>query len=725
MTRIRRAACLTFLIAGLMGTIAVAAPTPVPSGPPAAPKRPVVNKYFGISVTDDYRWLEDWSNNFVKSWSEAQNRFTRRFFTRLPQLPAIRERVRQLESSGSAEYYELEMRGGTLFAMKRQPPNQQPFLVTLKSPYDLASERVLLDPNTLDKAGTTRIDFYVPTLDGSKVAVSLSERGTESGTVRVLDTATGNELPDRVPRVSGGTAGGSVAWNAGGSGFYYTRYPRHGEASTADMDFFQQVYFHKLGAHGSDDTYELGEDFPRIAETVLETSDDGRFVLASVKNGDGGEVEHFLRKPDGAWGQVTSFSDGVVEADFSADDGLYLLSHKGAPRGKILRVPLEAPNVQQATEVVAEGDAAITGFLVTPGWLYVHDVIGGPSQVRAFKQGANEPRVLPVPPASAVTGLVRLGADGVAYSVESFTEPAAWFSYDPTTGKAVRTSMVATSPADFSDCEVVRETATSKDGTKVPLSILRRKGAKLDGSHPTLLTGYGGFGASITPYFDPSARVWLEQGGVIAVANLRGGGEFGETWHQQGMLTHKQNVFDDFAACAKHLIDARYTKPEKLAIEGGSNGGLLMGAMITQHPELFRAVVAHVGLFDMLRFELFPNGQFNVTEYGSVSDQEQFKAIQAYSPYQHVVDGTKYPACLFLTGANDPRVDPANSRKMVGRLQAATASAMPVLLRTTAGTGHIGTPLDERISKQADVYAFLFHELGVLYAPPPFVRPGT
>jgi prolyl oligopeptidase len=284
--------------------------------------------------------------------------------------------------------------------------------------------------------------------------------------------------------------------------------------------------------------------------------------------------------------------------------------------------------------------------------------------------------------------------------------------------------MVTTSPASFSDCEVVRETATSKDGTKVPLSILRRKGTKLDGSNPTLLTGYGGFGISVTPSFWAGARVWLDQGGVFAVANLRGGGEFGESWHQQGMLTRKQNVFDDFAACAKYLIDAGYTKPAKLAIEGGSNGGLLMGAMITQHPDLIRAVVAYVGLFDMLRFERFPNGQFNVTEYGSVSNEEQFKALHAYSPYQHVVNGTRYPACMFLTGANDPRVDPANSRKMVARLQAATSPGSPVLLRTTSSTGHIGTPLDERIAEDADVYAFLFHELGGTYTPIPPAKPG-
>jgi prolyl oligopeptidase len=724
MTKLRLVASLTLAFAGLTSVIALAAQKPAAPGPPAAPKRPVVDEYFGVKVTDDYRWLEDWSNPEVQSWSEAQNSWARGVLAKLPNLVAIRERVKQLEAGGSAEYYALRMRGGTLFAMKRQPPKQQPLLVALKSPDDLASERVLLDPNTLDPAGTTSIDFYVPTLDGSRVAVSLSEGGTESGTVRVLETATGRELPDRVPRVNGGTAGGSVAWNADGSGFCYTRYPRHGEGSTADMDFYQQVYFHKLGAHGADDTYELGEDFPRIAETVLETSDDGRYVLATVANGDGGEFEHFLRKPDGAWVQFTHFADGVTEAKFSSDAGLYLLSKNAAPRGKILRVALDAPNFERATVVVPESDAVIEEFLVTPGWLYVHDVVGGPSQVRIFKRGAEEPRLLPVPPVSAVSGLVKLAKDSIAYSVESFTEPAAWYSYSPDTGKAVRTSMVKTTPASFSDCEVVRATATSKDGTNVPLSILRRKGTKLDGSNPTLLTGYGGYGISTTPYFRARVRAWLEQGGVFTAANVRGGGEFGERWHQQGMLTRKQNVFDDFAACAKYLIDAGYTRPAKLAIEGGSNGGLLMGAMITQHPDLFRAVVAHVGVFDMLRVEHSPNGQFNITEYGSVSNEEQFKALHAYSPYQHVMNGTRYPACLFLTGANDPRVDPANSRKMVARLQAATSPGSPVLLRTTSSTGHIGTPLDERIAEGADVYAFLFHELGVTYAPVAPAKPG-
>jgi prolyl oligopeptidase len=271
-----------------------------------------------------------------------------------------------------------------------------------------------------------------------------------------------------------------------------------------------------------------------------------------------------------------------------------------------------------------------------------------------------------------------------------------------------------TSPVDFDDIEVVREFATSKDGTKVPLNILRKKGLKLDGQNPTLLYGYGGYGISLTPGFDSTRRIWFDAGGVYAVANLRGGGEYGEQWHKAGNLTRKQNVFDDFIAAAEHLIQRRYTSPDKLAVQGGSNGGLLMGAFLTQRPDLARAVVAHVGIYDMLRVELDPNGQFNVTEFGTVNDAAQFQALFAYSPYHHVRSGVKYPAVLLTTGENDGRVNPAQSRKMAARLQAATASDRPILFRSTASAGHgIGTALKERIAEQADVYGFLFDQLGI------------
>jgi prolyl oligopeptidase len=290
--------------------------------------------------------------------------------------------------------------------------------------------------------------------------------------------------------------------------------------------------------------------------------------------------------------------------------------------------------------------------------------------------------------------------------------------YDPSEGNGASaekvTALVGTSPVDYSDIEAVREFAASKDGTKVPINILRKKGTKLDGSNPTLLEGYGGYGISLSPRFGFTNRLWFDRGGVVAIANLRGGGEYGEAWHMAGNLTRKQNVFDDFEACASYLVKAGYTNPAKLAVEGGSNGGLLMGAFLTQRPQAARAVVSYVGIYDMLRVELDPNGLFNTTEFGSVKDPEQFQALYAYSPYHHVQDGAKYPAVFFLTGDNDGRVNPANSRKMTARLQAANASTYPILLRTTSAAGHgIGTALTEEIAQESDVFAYLFDQLGM------------
>ena len=282
----------------------------------------------------------------------------------------------------------------------------------------------------------------------------------------------------------------------------------------------------------------------------------------------------------------------------------------------------------------------------------------------------------------------------------------------------MKTALRSTSPVSFADIEVRREFATSKDGTKIPLNILFRKGTQRDGQNPTLLYAYGGYGISMSPNFDFTRRLWFDRGGVYVVANIRGGGEFGEEWHKAGNLTKKQNVFDDFAAAAEYLSKEQYTRPGKLAIQGGSNGGLLMGAMITQHPDLFRAVVSSVGIYDMLRVELAPNGAFNVTEFGTVKDPDQFKALYAYSPYHHVVDGTKYPAVLMMTGANDGRVAPYHSRKMTARLLAANKSENPILLRTSSSAGHgIGTALSERVKQAADIYAFFFAQLGMSGTP--------
>ena len=696
---------LLFAVLGLAADVAQ---------PPVAPKKPVVDVYHGVQVTDDYRWLETASDPAVRAWSDGQNEFARKFLDGLPIRATLYNELKRLYSQPSPSYFALRWRPAGLFAMKRQPPQEQPMLVLLKSVDDPGSERVILDPNRLDPSGGTEIDFYVPSLDGKFVAVSLSKGGSESGDVHVYDVAEAKESGAPVPRVNGGTAGGSVAWNADGSGFYYTRYPRSGERPPADLNFYQQVYFHRLGSDTRQDTYSLGKDFPRIAEISLETSDDGRYTLARMANGDGGEFAYYLHgPPDGQWHQIARLSDSISEARFGTDGHLYLLSHLNAPKGKILRMPLAQPRVTDAQTVVGESRVSIEDFLPAGKMLYVADQIGGPSQTRVFDAAGKPQGLAPIPPVSAVYQMVRSAGDELLFQNAGFLDPPAWYRYDPAANKATRTALFEKAAADFSDTEVVRETAISKDGTRVPLSIIRRKGTKLDGKNPVLLTGYGGFNISIGPDFDPERRPLLDHGFVLAVANLRGGAEFGEAWHKAGMLNKKQNVFDDFAACAKHLIDRKYTTAAKLAIEGGSNGGLLMGASLTQHPELFAAVVSHVGIYDMLRAELHPNGAFNVTEFGTVKEMDQFRSLYDYSPYHHVKDGTEYPATLFLTGANDPRVDPSHSRKMTARMQA-SGTKKPVLLRTTSSAGHgIGTALTEQIAQQTDVMAFLFAQWGL------------
>jgi prolyl oligopeptidase len=586
--------------------------------------------------------------------------------------------------------------------------------VMMKSADDLASEKVILDLNVLNPKGTTAIDFYVPSLDGRFVAVSLSENGSEDGSVHVYETATGKELPEVIPRVNFATGGGSVAWNSEATGFLYTRYPQGNERPKEDLNFYQQVYFHRLGTRSSEDTYVIGKEFPRIAEIVLDTTADGSHVLATVLNGDGGEVAHYLRGPDGTWTQITRFADRVTSIEFGMNGQLYLLSLEGAPRGKVLSLPLSNPKLSTAKTVIPESDVTINGLLPTQTRLYVTEMIGGPSEIRVFDLNGKPQMTIPTPPVSSVFAGLQLAGDEILFGSESYVEPFSWNRFDPVTKKISKTNLAAASAVNSTDLEVRREFATSPDGTRVPLNIIMRKGTKLDGSNPTLLYGYGGFRISETPSFQKINRVWFDAGGIYVDTNLRGGGEFGDAWNKAGNLTRKQNVFDDFVACAKYLIEKKYTSPAKLAIEGGSNGGLLMGAALTQHPELFRAVVSFVGIYDMLRVELSPNGSFNITEFGTVKDPEQFKALYAYSPYHHVTDKTRYPAVLFITGDNDGRVDPMQSRKMTARLQAATSSGLPILLRTNADTGHgIGTGLDQRIAQHADVFAFLFDQLGM------------
>lgn len=689
------------------------------SGPPQPPLtvvRPASNTYHGVEIIDTYQWLED--NNYpeVQAWDSAQNVYTRWFLDKLPHREAIAQRLQELYHESSPDYYYFHYQDGKLFALKEQPPKEQPMLVTLQSPFDLSAEEIILDPNELDTSGSTSIDFYIVSPDTRMVAVSLSRGGTEDGDVFVYEVATCEKLTDSVPRVNGPTAGGDVAWKTDGSGFFYTRYPRQGERPPGEMRFYQQVYYHQLGTPTEEDTYVIGKEFPKIAEIYFETSDDFRYIVAAVANGDGGEYAHYLLDPSGNWTQITRFEDKIPDVLFGPDNSLYLLSNKDASKGKVLRLAPGQTAIADATIVLPEGEAVIRSVHPTATRLYVREMSGGPSQIRITDLSGEFVDFVPILPVSSAWGVTRLDGDRILFTNSGYTEPSAAYVYDPAEEQSRRTAMFTTTLADFTDVEVVRDWAVSKDGTRVPLNIMRRTGTTLDGNNPTILYGYGGYGSSQTPWFNRVLSIWLDNGGIYVTANIRGGGEFGEDWHLDGNLTNKQNVFDDFAACAQHLIDTGYTNPERLAIMGGSNGGLLVGATMTQHPDLFRAVVCLKGVLDMLRFETEPNGAFNVTEFGTVSNPEQFQALRAYSPYHNVKVGRHYPDVLLTADVNDNRVGAGNSRKMAARLQAEADPQTLVLLRMSTGAGHgVGSSLSKSLAQKADIWAFLFDRLGVEY----------
>ncbi|MBV8535884.1 MAG: S9 family peptidase, partial [Alphaproteobacteria bacterium] len=629
----------------------------------------------------------------------------------------------------SPAYYDLRLAGPKIFAFTYQPPKEQPMIAVLERTADPASAGVVVDPNTLNPKGTTAIDWFVPSVEGATLAVSLSENGSEDGSVHLFDVATGRETGEVVPRVQYPTGGGSLAWAPGGSGFYYTRYPGP-ERPAEEQHFFQQIFYHRLGTDPAGDVYVAGKDFPKVAEIHLDNQQNRQAIVASVANGDGGEFAHYLIDPrdsdaGGHVTQITRFADQIVAVVLGPDDNLYLVSHDHAPRGKLLKLargePLaNARTIRPETAAVLRGGGEFDGVpvVVTDKALYVRELVGGPSRIVRLDHDGHELGSLPLPSIASVGEALAVG-DTVLYAVSTYLRPTYVMAYSETSRSAHETKLAQTSPVKFDDAEVSRVLVASRDGTKIPVNIVARKGTKRDGTNPVLLTGYGGYGVSLTPRFlGADRRLWLDGGGVFAIANLRGGGEFGEDWHQQGMLTRKQNVFDDFAAAARYFIDQRYTTKDRLALIGGSNGGLLMGAVITQHPDLARAVVSQVGIYDMLRVERDPNGTFNVTEFGTVETQDQFKALSAYSPYHHVADGTRYPAIFMATGENDGRVNPMHSRKMAAALQAATGSGRPVLLSINSRAGHgIGSALSIRVGQSADYLAFLYDQLGMRLAP--------
>ena len=684
-------------------------------GSPRAQRRPVTDTYHGVAVVDPYRWLEA-ENDEVKAWSDAENRRARALLDRLPDLDALRKEVRAIVAAPGIQYFALTPVGGKWFALRKDPTKEQPELVVMDDVGRAEAARLVLDPTASGGAHRT-IDWFEPSPDGKRVAVSLSEGGSESGTLHIVGLD-GADQGAPIADVQRGTGGGSAAWSPDGEGIYYTRYPAAGEKPDEERSFWMQLWYHRLGADPKTDRYELGKDLPRIAEIMISSDRRGR-VLATVQKGDSGAFRHYLRSRRGTWRQLDDWDDRVVYAGFGPTADLWLVSQAGAPRGKILRLPASATTAADAVVVVPEGPAVIVtdfydkqGLVVTAGRVFAVFQTGGPSEIRAFTLDGKPAASPKLPPVSAVGG-PHPTRDGILFGARGYVEPPRVLRFHARTGATEEVpGLVPPPPVDLSAFEVHRHMARSRDGTQVPYSVIWRRGAAQDGTTPCVATGYGGFALSQEPRFMSSSEPLLERGVCWVETNLRGGNEFGDEWHRAGMLTRKQNVFDDFAAVLDDLVARKYTRPDRLGIIGGSNGGLLMGAMIVQHPDKMRAVVSRAGIYDMLRVELSPNGPYNVPELGTVTDREQFTALRAYSPYHNVVKGTSYPAVLMTTGANDPRVSPMQSRKMVAALQAAQRGNAPILLKTSATAGHgMGTSMSERIDDTAHVQAFLLWQL--------------
>jgi prolyl oligopeptidase len=673
-----------------------------------APRIPVTSTYHGVDVVEEYRWLEDGSSEETVRWTAAQQERTRAHLDAIGWRSALRARVDRLLRDDSTRYLMPASGGELYFALKDQKPRQRPFLVSLTDLEDAGTERIVLDPNELDPSGETTIDWFVPSPDGRRVAVSLSEHGSEDGTLHVYDVASGAHVGEPIPHVN--VMGGSTAWRADGAGLWYT-------LPADPVGLRQQVWYRDLEA--ATDRLDLEGPFadPEIAENFLSASPDGRWVLDRVQKGDGGEWQLFVRPqdPGGTWWGVADISDRCVQAVLG-DDALYLLSQRDASRGEVLRLPLRTGvTVADAAVIVPAGDRAIDDLAVTSGTVWVVEMDGGPQQLRRYDTSGRPLPPVNLPPVSSVSSytarLTRLRPDLVAWLRGSYTEPGTWW-VAPDDAAPRATAFATTSSVDLSGYRVTREMATSKDGTQVPISVIAAPDAPRDGSAPALLVAYGGYGLSMVPGFNAERLLWLEQGGVFAVANIRGGGEYGEDWHQAGRLTTKQNCFDDFIACAEHLATTGITSQDRLAILGGSNGGLLMGAVLTQRPDVARAVVAAVPVMDSLRSETTTNGRYNTAEFGTVEDPDEFAALLAYSPYHHVEDETSYPAVLLTAGEFDTRVEAWHAKKMAARLQAATRSGLPVLLRIESG-GHLTGSLDQTVEETTDIHAFLFDQLGI------------
>jgi prolyl oligopeptidase len=683
----------------------------VASGPPKAEVRPLAEDMHGTKIVDPYRWLEDGKSADTQKWVGEEMAYTRTVLDPLPGRDAIHKRLAELLSVGSIGV--PRMAGKYYFYTRREGMQNQPVLY-VREGID-GKDRVLVDVNQLSADGTIALDWFYPSEHGKYVAYGTSPSGTEMSTLHIIETKTGNSLPDTIER----TRGVSMAWSHDNSGFYYTRYPKKGDVAEGQEVYNRHVFYHLLGTDPTTDPPIFGEgrdpeDWPEVS-----LDNDGRMLLITESQG-WTKTELFLMDlKKGTLPTRITTGKNFIYSGTVYNGRIYIVTNEDAPRFRVFMA--EAGNYERDDwkEIIPQTGGVLKDAELWGGKIFAQYEENATSQLKVFDLGGSLLSNLKLPAIGSIFAAQgKWDRDEIFYGFESFTIPRSIYRYDLETRDTKLWAKVDAPAIDSAGYEVQQEWYHSKDGTRVPMFLVHKKGLKKDGDNPTLLTGYGGFNVSLTPEFDSDIYLWLEHGGIYAVANLRGGAEFGEDWHRAGMLDKKQNVFDDMIAAAEYLISEKYTSANRLAIQGGSNGGLLMGAMITQRPDLFRAVVCQVPLLDMLRYQDFQIAKLWIPEYGNSENAEQFKWLYAYSPYHHVKAGVEYPAVLFMTADSDSRVDPMHARKMAALMQASAANGgsrtRPILLRIESKAGHgQGKPITKQIEEGTDVWSFLFWQLGV------------
>jgi len=668
------------------------------TAPPRARRQAVVEVVHGVELTDPYRWLEDQDSPETRAWVEAQNSYTESVLRALPGVEATSRRIAELTK---LDWTSAPTVRGNRYFLYRRAGDQEQHAYYVREGLG-GEDRVLLDPHTMSDDLSVTVQVADVSEDGSLVVYGLREGGEDELTPRMLEVDSGKHLPDALPKAR--YMGLTLTHD--NRTIYYCKHGVEGS----------RVYRHTVGADPRSDELVFGEGLDPGLGVGIDISDDGRWLLISVWHGAGGKKSEVYLKDLAADGPIVTVVNDL-DATFSASVAggkLYLTTDWEAPNRRLLVTDVESPGRANWHVLVPEREHALESVSPVGGRLFLSYVENVVPRIVVCEPDATEVGAITGPGLGSVSGMAgRWDQDEAFYSFSSFHIPPTIYRYSVATGKTAVWSQVD-APVDSDDFEVKQSWFVSKDGTRVPMFVCHKKGLVQDGSAPALLGGYGGFQTTLTAGFNANAVVWMERGGVFAVANLRGGGEFGEKWHEDGMLFAKRNTFDDFIAAAEHLIAEGYTRPERLAIEGGSNGGLLVGAAMTQRPDLFAAVCCGYPLLDMVRYHKFLLAKFWVPEYGSAEDPEQFRYLLGYSPYHNVRHGVNYPAVLFTTGDADTRVHPLHARKMCALMQEATGSGRPVLLRYDTKLGHSGgRPVNKQIEDQTLKMSFLMWQLGM------------